>query len=302
MQHPINGTMSLDDLRLFLLIAELGSFAEAARHSRVPTSTLSRRIGVLESALGARLLQRSSRHVALTPEGERLVARAAEHVGALEAALDGISDREREPSGRIRVTATLLIGAQRIAPALIAYAQRYPRVAVELQLTNTVLPMLEAGIDLAFRAGPISDVDLVARRIASVPFALAASPGLVRQALGGRRRVAPAALSQAPAVLTRATAPWRLRRRDGTVQEVRPAVRFVANDPRVALAAAASGLGVVAAPVDAIVQRGGGLVRLSVVGREVLPRELFAVYPSRLYLPARVRLAIDFVAQHLSAA
>ncbi len=101
-----------------------------------------------------------------------------------------------------------------------------------------------------------------------------------------------------PAILTQTGGSWRLRRRDGSIEEFRPRERISVNDPRVAVAAAVEGLGVVCAARESIEQHGQSLTQLTVTARTVEPRELFAVYPSRRQLPARVRLALDWVMKH----
>lgn len=298
MLHPMSGMISLEDVRLFAAVAHHLSFVEAARRTGVPTSTVSRRVAQLEEALGVRLLQRTSRRVGLTGEGARLIERAGPLLDELGSVLDRAADREDEPAGRLRVTAPVMTGAQRIAPALFSFAARHPRLSLELTLTNAVVPLVEEGIDLAFRAGPVQDADLVARRMWSLPYALAASPRLVQDALEGRSRLARASLGSMPAVLSHPGAAWRLRRRDGSIEEVRPRAKLCVNDPRVAITAAAQGLGVVCAPREVIEQQGEALVELTVTGRTIEPRELFAVYPSRRLLSTRVRLAIDWVMKH----
>lgn len=287
--------MHLEDLRLFVAVARHLSFVEAARRLGVPTSTLSRRVANLEEAVGARLLQRTSRRVGLTEEGTRLLERSGPLLDELASVLDRTVDREEEPAGRLRVTAPVLTGSQRIAPALFAFAAKHPRISVELTLTNARVSLVEEGYDLAFRIGPIQDAELVARRIWSVPFGLAASPRFVREVLQGRTRLDRDTLASVPAVLSRAGGTWNLRRKDGSLDELRPHERHTVNDPRVAIAAAVEGLGVVCAPLEAFEPQGDKLVRLTVVGRTVEPRELFAVYPSRRLLPRRVRLALDWV-------
>jgi DNA-binding transcriptional LysR family regulator len=297
MVHPMSGMIPADDLQIFVAVARRSSFVEAARRLGVPTSTVSRRVAQLEEQLGVRLLQRTSRRVGLTQEGERLLERAAPLFEALAAAVDA-SDRAEEPAGRLRVTAPVLTGAQTIAPALFSFAARHPKITLELILTNSVLPLVEEGIDLAIRTGPIRDVELVARRLWSSTFTLAASRRFVRERLRGRARVERDALAGLPAVFSRPGGSWRLVGEDGTVDEVRPVERVTVNDPRMAIAAAIAGLGVVSAPTDALAQHGRSLVPLTVVGRTVEPRELYAVYPSRRLLPARVRLAIEWIKAH----
>ncbi|PTL78314.1 LysR family transcriptional regulator [Vitiosangium sp. GDMCC 1.1324] len=294
----MNGMMSVDDVRIFVAVAQHLSFVEAARRTGVPTSTVSRRVAQLEETLGTRLLQRNSRRVGLTHEGARLLERAGPLLDELTSVLDKTVDREDEPSGRLRVTAPVQTGAQRIAPALFSFAARHPRLTVELKLTNAVVDLVEEGFDLAFRAGPVHDGELVARRMWSVPFALAASPGFVKQELKGRTRLERDSFGSVPAILHQPGGTWRFLRRDGSIEELRPLERLCVNDPQVAIAAAVQGLGVVRASEEAIEQQGKALVRLTVTGRTLEPRDVFAVYPSRRLLSTRVRLALDWVMKH----
>ncbi|WP_232288243.1 substrate binding domain-containing protein [Anaeromyxobacter sp. K] len=224
----------------------------------------------------------------------RLLARAAPLLDQLRDLLEDATERDEEPAGRLRVTAPVVTGAERVGRTLIAYAAAHPRVTVDLRLTNSVLSLVEEALDLAFRVGPVAEADVVARRLWAIPYALAASPALVARALGGRRRVDAARLARAPAVVTHPGRPWRFRGADGAVRELRPNERFAASDPRVAVEAALAGLGVVRAPAE-MVAAARGLVPLECALGEPEGRELFAVYPSRRLVPRRVRDAIDWV-------
>jgi DNA-binding transcriptional LysR family regulator len=299
------GMMSLDDVRLFVAVARERSFASAARRIGVPTSTLSRRIAALEEALGVRLLHRTSRNVGLTGDGGRLLARAGGVLDELVAALDRAADRRAEPAGRIKITAPVLTGSTRIAPILFAFAEAHPRVTVELDLSNAIASLIEDGYDLAIRVGPIRDRELIARRLWTVPQQVLASPAFVRDRLGGRTRLTRDQLEAQPVIVTRA-ASWRLVRRDGSIDEVRGKDRVVVNDPRVAIAAAAAGLGVVCTSPDAAATPGPtgsppGLVELTIAGRRAETRDLFVVYPSRVHQPARVRAVLAWLLAAASA-
>jgi DNA-binding transcriptional LysR family regulator len=297
MLHPVIGMMSLDDLQLFVAVARARSFVAAARRLVVPTSTVSRRIAALEEALGARLLQRTSRRVGLTDDGARLFERASARVDELVAAVDQTMDREAEPAGRLRVTAPVLTGTHQIAPALFGFAAAHPKIVLELNLTNAVVPLVEAGYHLAFRAGPIRDRELIARKLWSMPQVFAAAPSMIRDHLGGKTRITRAALARVPAIVTRASR-WNLVDRNGAIEEIVARDRVTVNDPRVAIAAAVAGLGVVCATLDALAEYGPSLVALTIPGRRPEPRDLFAVYPSRTLVPSRVRAALAWVIAH----
>ncbi len=285
------------DLPLFIAVARCESFVEASRRTGTPASSVSRAVARLEQTLGVRLFQRTSRRVALTHEGTKLLERAGPLADEIDGVLDAVADREDEPSGRLRITAPVVSGAEQIGPALVSFAAKYPRVSVELHLTNAVLDLIEDGFDLGFRAGPVADGELVARRVWSVPYTVAASPRFIKQKLRGARRIGARALQDLPAVLTEGYPVWRFVRTDGTREEVRPASRFQVNDPRVAIEAARQNLGMVCAPRAAIA--GTELVPITIDEGEPEARELYAVFPSRRLLPRRVRLAIEWIVASL---
>ncbi|NTX17094.1 LysR family transcriptional regulator [Myxococcus llanfairpwllgwyngyllgogerychwyrndrobwllllantysiliogogogochensis] len=299
----MDGMMMSENLRLFVAVARQLSFVEAARRLGIPTSTVSRRVALLEESLGTRLLQRTSRRVGLTLEGARLLERAGPLLDQLGEVLDQTMDREEEPAGRLRMTAPVTSGAQRIAPLLFSFMARHPRVDVELLLTNSKVDLVEEGFDIAFRVGPILDAELVARRLWSIESVFVASPRFVQDVLKGRTLLTREELQDVPAVLSQPQGVWRLRRRDGRVEEVRPRdVRVTVNDPRVALAAAQEGLGVVSGIREMVEQQGTALVSLTVKGHTLEPRDVFAVYPSRRQLSTRARRVLDWVMKHGSTA
>jgi LysR family transcriptional regulator AphB len=294
------GTMSVDDLRLVLAVAEHGSFVAAATVTRVPTSTVSRVVARFEEQMGVRLFQRTSRRVAVTDEGARLVARAAPLLAELDAVVEDAQGAAHTVSGRVRVSAPVATGAGPIAAALYAFAEAYPQVQVELSLSNQVVDLVGEGFDVAFRGGPVEGADLVVQRLHAVEFGLGATSGFVAQVLGRRRRLDRERLERLPAIVSRPDELWRFRGEGGALRDVHPRARFCVNDPRVAVEAAQRGFAIVRAPLERL--HAAGLVVLEPAAElgTLLPRELFAVTPSRRMLPRRVRLAIDWVAEALA--
>jgi DNA-binding transcriptional LysR family regulator len=290
----MNRVTSIDDLRLTLAVASQQSFIAAARQTGIPASSVSRAVARLEEALGVRLFQRTSRSVSLTDEGFRLVQRCLPLLDQLGEAMDDIADLSPRPSGRLRVTAPIVSGAGWIASALLAFGEQHPDVSIELSLSNAVVDLIEEGFDLAFRGGPVNGTELVARRVCSVPYALGASADFVRQKVGAEP-VSAEQLELLEAVLGRPRTSWQFRREDGAVVEVRPAGRFFVNDLRVAVDAASRGLGIVRAPREMI--EDAGLVEIPLHPDLGTPesRDIYAVYPTRRFVPRRVRLAIDWV-------
>ena len=287
----MNGMIDLADLPLFLAVARHGSFVAASRQTKTPPSTTSRAIGRLERALGVRLLERTSRSVVLTRAGAQLLERAGTLTEELEGVLSDVSARNEALVGLVRVSAPLSTGAGRIARALMELGAAYPKIKFDLHLSNVVVDLATGGFDVAFRAGPITDASLIARRLWEVPFTLAASRDFVRKHLRGKRTVTSERLKRLPAIATIGGS-WRFRRADGSRENVTIDDRFRVNDPRVAVEAAVRGLGVVRTPVDIATER--DLVMLACTAGSLEPVSMYAVTPSR-HLPKRVRLAVDWI-------
>ncbi len=288
---------SYEDLVTFVEVARHLSFVEAARRTRTPPSTVSRSVARLEEALGVRLLQRTSRRVVLTDEGRQLLLRAAPPVDEIGEALHGIADRGAELRGLVRVTAPAFTGATRVARALASFAKAHPGVTVELDASNVIRDLVEDRFDLALRVGPLDDVELVGRRVWESSFGLFAARSLLDGALRGRRTMSREVLESLPAVVTRPSARWRFRRRDGLVTEVVPGARFAVNDPRAAVDVARQGVGVVLAPREAVPAKDPDLVAVSTELGEPEPAQIFAVYPNRRLLPLRVKMALEWLAR-----
>lgn len=169
--------MELSGIDAFAAVARAGGFAPAARARGVAPSTLTRAVAALEREVGARLLQRTTRRVALTAAGEAFLARALPALDELAAAREAA--RGGAVSGTLRVGASTAYGQAVIAPGLTAFRATHPDVAVELVLSDERTDIVAARLDLAVRHGPMADSALVARRLADVAYAVVGSPGYV---------------------------------------------------------------------------------------------------------------------------
>lgn len=170
--------MHLDDLDLFITIAKVGGITAAAKRLGVPKSTVSRGLTRFEEALGVALVQRTTRHVTLTSAGEALLARAAAPLVVLRSALSDLPESEKEPSGRLRVTAPVDLGATVLADIVARFTLRYPLVEVDVRLSSSVVDLVAEAVDVALRisARPLRSSSLLARRAAPVAMKLFASP------------------------------------------------------------------------------------------------------------------------------
>jgi DNA-binding transcriptional LysR family regulator len=173
--------MNLNDLSLFIRVVETGSFTAAADSLNVQKSTISRRIAQLEDTLGIRLIQRTTRKLKLTPEGEELFNRAQPLVDDLEAVQDDISASKTELRGRLRLTMPTEIGVFMMNEVITSFMQTYPKLEVDVELSTRTVDLIEEGVDLALRLGPLPNSSLIARHIAGLHRGLFATPEYLEQ-------------------------------------------------------------------------------------------------------------------------
>jgi len=174
----------LDELRamaMFATVVRSGSFAAAARTLGLTRAVVSHHIRTLEAKLGVPLAQRSTRSFSLTPAGEAFRVHCER---LLDEAHDGIRGMEllrAEPRGEVRITCSHHFGSKRIMPALLAFRRRYPAIRLHVAMNDANVDLVQQGIELAVRAGPLADSGLVARRLVSEPTLLCASPAYLRR-------------------------------------------------------------------------------------------------------------------------
>jgi DNA-binding transcriptional LysR family regulator len=294
--------MDLNRALIFARVVEDGGFTAAGRSLRVPKSSVSRSVALLEEELGVRLLQRSTRKMQLTEAGRVFYDRASRALAGLEDAEAAVSELQSALSGTVRVTAPPDAGAGILAPVIARFVERHPGVHVECVLTARVVDLVADGIDFAFRASKITDSTLIARRLASRDGALYAAPSYLA------RRGTPERVEELAAhdcVTFRADqgrTRWTLSTADGE-ETVAVHGRMSADDFGFVHEAAVHGAGIALMPIflaEPSLER-GELVR-------VLPRYLgirgvwHLVYPSSRYLPRRAAVFRDFVLAELGAA
>jgi DNA-binding transcriptional LysR family regulator len=232
------------DLRAFARVARLGSFAAAARELRVSTTSVSRRVVHLEEQLGARLLNRTTRKVSLTPTGTLALERAEQLLADLEDLRDAVAGDEH-PRGHIRVTAGVSLGHAILHEGLPQFIDANPSVSVEVVVTDRPVDLVTERIDLAIRIGTLSDSSLVARRLATVGHRVCAAPQWLEQ----HGPVDPETLHALPRIVdTNQPLAWRLHGPDGETMEVEAVGRYAINSAHAARDACAAGLGLAMLP------------------------------------------------------
>ncbi|WP_370279636.1 LysR substrate-binding domain-containing protein [Pontibacterium sp.] len=290
--------MNLNDVRLFLRVVETNSFTAAAETLGIQKSTISRRIGQLEDDLGVRLLQRTTRKLKLTDEGQELFERCRPLIDELEQLPDLVSAHHSEPQGRLRITMPPEMGIFLMNDVIADFMRRYPKIQLELELSTRLADLIEEGIDLALRVGHLDDSSLIARKIASISSGLYASPEYINR--NGTLRN-PGELSQHSCLGRLSNSlHWEFENWNNGAP-VPISARLKANNLMFMRDMAVQGLGIARLPkafCRGEVER-GALVQ--VLEEFHLPgTEVHALYPSRRHLSPKVRLFIDHLIQMLA--
>ena len=290
------------DLRVFVRVMDRGSFSAAAKDLGLTPSAVSKLISRLEDRLGVRLLERSTRRLALTPEGETFLARARRIVAEIEEAEAEVAQARGAPRGILRVNSGTAFGLHQLAPALADFLARYPEIDLDLSITDRLVDLIEEQADIAVRSGHIPEGPFIQRKIAELQRVICAAPSYLKRR--GTPQVA-ADLKQHDCIAVAGPGlnRWPFKTRTGIdVVEVRP--RVSTDDAEAALRLAVEGAGIVRLS-DVIVGgplRAGELTALLTDIHHVEPFPLAAIYPvGRQRLP-RVKVFIDFMVERFGHA
>jgi DNA-binding transcriptional LysR family regulator len=175
----MNKTLSSDDLDAFIRVVDSGSFAAAATDTGLTPSGMSRAVSRLEDKLGVRVLQRTTRRLMLTPEGEALLTRGRDILAALEAAGEEASAGRVRPRGLVRVNTGTAFAKHRLAPVLPLFRELHPEIGLELTINDRRVEVTAEQVDIAIRTGPLGDSSAIARRIGGMKRVICASPTYV---------------------------------------------------------------------------------------------------------------------------
>ncbi|NDR58886.1 LysR family transcriptional regulator [Aliiruegeria sabulilitoris] len=292
----------VDELKAFVATAQSGSFTAAADQLGVSNRLTSKYVAELESRLGVRLLQRTTRRVGLTPAGEDLLARAPALLDDLDDLLAEVSEGSQGFSGTIRISAPVTFGEYYVGAMLGRFGRLNPDLTLDLRLSDRYVDLATDGIDLAFRMGSTDMLSLKTRKLGTFQSAVVASPDYVA------RHGAPLSPEELPRhgciVDTNRRSPRRwVFRRDGDEVAVNVQGKFHVNSARAAAGLAIDGLGIANAPRFAVCDAlaSGALVELL----ESFKGEggtISAVYLEGRTLPRKVRALIDFALEDIRSA
>jgi DNA-binding transcriptional LysR family regulator len=289
---------SLDDVAIFVRVVELGGFASAARAMGTPTSTVSRAIGRLESQTGVRLLQRTTRIMRPTSEGLELFASAGPALATLVRATKAVEPLTRGPRGRLRVTAPTHLASTFFSGVMVAFAEQYPQVELDVTLSNQHEDLVAGGFDVAIRAaGKLQDSSLAVRKLGAVEHGLYAAPTYL-QKYGAP--ATPAELADRRCIVFRATdlkRTWALRGPEGDASmQVRGRISGTDFTFVQSILIAGGGIGLLPCFACAQDESTGRLVRV-LPGYHARGATLYLLYPSTRNVPARVSAFCDFVSR-----
>lgn len=292
---------ALSDLAFFSLVVKHGNLSATARELGLTPPAISARLARLEQRLGVRLLNRTTRRVSVTQEGELYLAEGGRILADLEALERSVSSARAQPQGLLRLNATFGFGRAHIVPAVSDFARQYPDVEVQMRLTDRPLNLIEEGFDVAVRFGDLPDARLTARKIASNRRRLCASPRYL--ATYGEPRT-PGELQRHRCIVVRenevAYGTWRLEsgQRAETVKVRGP---VSSNDGQSALEWALDGHGIVMrSEWETAAYLRDGRLREVLTDWRTPAADIHALYPERLNLPAKTVAFVDFLSQRFA--
>lgn len=294
------------DLGFLVALAAAGSMSAAARELSVTKAAVSKRLAQIESRAHVVLLNRTTRRMSLTPEGEAVVERARSILLDIEELDRLLLGTRQSPKGLLRVNATLGFGRSHVAPVISRFVRRYPDVEVQLQLSVNPPPLTDDSFDVCLRFGAPPDARVIARRLAPNRRLLCASPAYLRQ---HGEPMTPAELVRHRCIGIRqgdeAYGVWRLssgkgaRRRSETVKT---RGHLTTNDGEIAVNWALDGHGIVMrAEWDIARYLKSGRLRQVLPQWETPDADVYAVYREQLQLSTRVRAFVDFIADAFAA-
>jgi len=291
------------EMRVFVRALDRGSFSAAAGDLELTPSAVSKLVSRLEDRLGVRLLLRTTRRLALTPEGEIYLARARQILADIDDAEAEVGRARGAPRGLLRVNSVTAFGLYQLTPALHHFLVRFPEINVELSTSDRIIDLVEENVDVAIRCGSVTDGALTVRKIAGLEWVICAAPAYLERR--GTPR-APSDLKDHDCIIM-TTGPthkrWPFRASTG-VDAIEITPRVTVADGEAALRLALEGAGIIRLS-DVIVGapiRAGQLVPVLTDVHHVEPLPLSAVYFAGRHRLPKVRVFLDFLIERFGHA
>ncbi len=292
------GLDRLDGMRLFVRVAELGSFSAVAQEMNVARSVVTRQVAALEAHLGTKLIARSTRRLSLTSAGVSYLEKCREILNLVEAAEAGLTEDRQAPRGHIRITLPFSFGIHQMMPMFGDFMTANPEISIELEFGDRRANLIEGGFDLAIRIADRLDPGDVARKIGRSQGVIVAAPGYL-QRHGRPTHPSELVKHECFGYLLAARSSWAFVI-DGEIQWFSVTGRLEANSGDALLSAAIHGLGIANTPTfmaeQAVRER-----KLEILLPHFPAPELgiYAVFPGNRYMPHRIRALVEHLAQRI---
>jgi DNA-binding transcriptional LysR family regulator len=288
---------SFNAIPIFVAVAKHGSFTLAARELGLSKSAISKRITQLEAELAAQLIYRSTRKLSLTEAGERYYQHALSATISAQNAEDAVSELLGDPQGLLKVHVAMSFGLLHVAPLIPVFLKRYPKINIELIMDDNVIDIVAQGFDLSIRAGELPDSTLIARRLAPLKSVVCISPEYVSQTA----LKAPSDLAQENCLLysySSNAARWEFTL-NGKKEQVNVKGNYRVNSSEALKKSILQGCGIGRLPTFVAGEyiRSGKLIHVF-SEYSMAEKKIYAVYPERNYVPAKVRVFLDFCLEY----
>ncbi|OUS27490.1 LysR family transcriptional regulator ['Osedax' symbiont bacterium Rs2_46_30_T18] len=292
---------SLDGLKTVVAVVETNSFTAASERLGISKALVSKYVGEVESQLGVRLFNRTTRAVSLTEAGRLYYQDCVALLEQYSAMLDSVTGDSTQVRGLLRISAPVTFGEMKLAPLLPKFLRLYPQLQVELVLTNAAIDMLEEDIDLRLRIGGVDDSNMIARHLNTFALVLTASPAYIKEY--GLPKTAQQVAEHRCIIDSnfRVGRQWPIISPTGEAQTISVSSAIAANSPQAVREIAIAGGGIAMTP-DFIVEDAidSGLLIPILARYTTLEFGLFAIYPHRKYVAKKVRCFIDFAIEEFA--
>jgi DNA-binding transcriptional LysR family regulator len=290
----------LEQMEIFCRVAERGSFSAVARDLYTSQPSISRAIQLLETRLGLRLFQRSTRRLSLTEAGQNYYRQCRKWLEGLESIEAGLRNEQEQVHGRLALTAPVSMGDAFLNQLLLRFQADHPELILDLSLTDNSVNLVAEGVDLALRIGKLEDTSLEHHKLGLIERQIVGVPSWHQQL---RFPCRPDDLKALPFVTFSRLEGGKALTFTGPQGKytIQVASRFLTNHAQALRQALLAGVGIGSAPlwlIHADLAK-GDLLAFSVVDYHLSHREIYALYPSRAFLPAKVGRCLDFLRQEL---
>ncbi len=285
---------------IFTAVVELGSFSEASRKLGITKSAVSKRISTLETHLGAKLIQRTTRKLSLTEAGEQYYSYIHRAKSLVNEGEDAISSLQGSPKGHLKVSVPMVFGELHIAPLLSEFLRLYPDIKLNLSMDDKVVDLVKDGLDMTLRIGALSDSNLVARKLSPCHSVLCASPGYLE------KYGTPTAINDLKQhnclyySYFRSGIEWTFYGPSG-LERIKPEGNIQVNNSNVLKQLMLDDVGICQMPLFLVEHEIGNGTLIPILEQYRLPEHgIYAVYPERAFMPAKLKVFLDYLEQKLS--